>query len=67
MEHHEYPSVFWSDVKSRPSMRALYGQGICLWRLGQAEAARQIFSRMMELNPRDNQGVRLSSPISKRG
>jgi hypothetical protein len=38
-----------------------------LWRLGQAEAARQIFSRMMELNPRDNQGVRLSSPISKRG
>jgi tetratricopeptide (TPR) repeat protein len=58
----EYPSVFWGDVKSRPFMRALYGQGISLWRLGQVEAARQIFSRMMELNPRDNQGVRILLP-----
>jgi tetratricopeptide (TPR) repeat protein len=53
-----YPSVFWGDLRSRPFMRALHGRGLCLWRLGQVDEARQVFSWMLELNPNDNQGAR---------
>jgi tetratricopeptide (TPR) repeat protein len=53
-----YPNPFWLDVDSRPFMRALHGRGLCLWRLERVDAARQVFARMLELNPNDNQGVR---------
>jgi tetratricopeptide (TPR) repeat protein len=53
-----YPGPFWGDVDSRPFMRALHGQGLCLWRLGRVDQARRIFAWMLELNPNDNQGVR---------
>jgi tetratricopeptide (TPR) repeat protein len=54
-----YPGPFWSDVDSRPFMRALHGRGLCLWRLGRTDEARQVFAWMLELNPSDNQGIRL--------
>ncbi|MCJ7550313.1 MAG: tetratricopeptide repeat protein [Anaerolineae bacterium] len=57
-----YPAPFWSDLDSRPFMRALHGQGLCLWRLGQRAAARAVFARMLALNPNDNQGVRFLIP-----
>ncbi|MDH4209216.1 MAG: tetratricopeptide repeat protein [Anaerolineae bacterium] len=53
-----YPGPFWLDVDSRPFMRALHGRGLCLWRLGRVDEARQVFAWMLELNPNDNQGVR---------
>jgi tetratricopeptide (TPR) repeat protein len=53
-----YPGPFWGDVDSRPFMRALHGRGICLWRLGRTDEARQVFAWMLGLNPNDNQGVR---------
>jgi tetratricopeptide (TPR) repeat protein len=53
-----YPHSFWLDVDSRPFMRALHGRGLCLWRLGRMDEARQVFAWMLELNPNDNQGVR---------
>jgi tetratricopeptide (TPR) repeat protein len=53
-----YPAPFWLDVDSRPFMRALHGRGLCLWRMGRVDEARQIFAQMLELNPNDNQGVR---------
>lgn len=53
-----YPRPFWLDVDSRPFMRALHGRGLCLWRLGRVDEARQVFSQMMDLNPNDNQGIR---------
>ncbi|MGC9395895.1 MAG: hypothetical protein ACP5J4_13705 [Anaerolineae bacterium] len=53
-----YSRPFWGDLDSRPFMRALHGQGLCLWRLGQTEKARDIFAWMLTLNPNDNQGVR---------
>jgi tetratricopeptide (TPR) repeat protein len=53
-----YPGPFWFDVDSRPFMRALHGRGLCLWRLGRTDEARQVFAWMLELNPHDNQGVR---------
>lgn len=53
-----YAPPFWLDVDSRPFMRALHGRGLCLWRLGRVEEARQVFAWMLDLNPNDNQGVR---------
>ena len=53
-----YPGPFWGDVDSRPFMRALHGRGLCLWRLGRRDDARQVFAWMLELNPNDNQGAR---------
>ena len=53
-----YSRPFWGDLDSRPFMRALHGQGLCLWRLGRAEKAREVFAWMLTLNPNDNQGVR---------
>jgi tetratricopeptide (TPR) repeat protein len=53
-----YPAPFWLDVDSRPFMRALHGRGLCLWRLGRIDEARQVLALMLELNPNDNQGVR---------
>jgi tetratricopeptide (TPR) repeat protein len=53
-----YPHPFWLDLDSRPFMRALHGRGLCLWRLGRVEEARQVFAWMLELNPNDNQGIR---------
>lgn len=54
----KYPHSFWGDVDSRPFMRALHGRGLCLWRLDRTAEARQIFARMLKLNPNDNQGAR---------
>ena len=53
-----YRRPFWGDLDSRPFMRALHGQGLCLWRLGETAKARGIFAWMLALNPNDNQGVR---------
>lgn len=48
----------WGYLYNRPFLRALHGYGLCLWRLGNPDAALRIFERMFSLNPTDNQGVR---------
>ena len=48
----------WEYIDNRPFMRCLYGFGQCLWRSGDMAAARQVFERMLWLNPRDNQGAK---------
>lgn len=48
----------WGFIDNRPYLRCLHGYGLCLWRSGKTEAAREIFERMLWLNPRDNQGAR---------
>ncbi len=53
-----YTRPFWGDLDSRPFMRALHGQGLCLWRLGQTKKACEVFGWMLTLNPNDNQGAR---------
>lgn len=58
----QYPGPFWGDLDSRPFLRALHGRGLCLWRLERASEAREIFTRMLALNPNDNQGVRFLVP-----
>jgi hypothetical protein len=36
----------------------MHGYGLCLWRLGRWDEAAQVFSRMLWMNPADNQGAR---------
>jgi tetratricopeptide (TPR) repeat protein len=48
----------WGWIDNRPFLRCMHGFGLCLWRLKRFKDARNIFDRMLWLNPSDNQGVR---------
>ena len=48
----------WGFMDNRPFLRCMQGYGLCLWRLGHFQAAEQIFTRKLWLNPSDNQGAR---------
>jgi hypothetical protein len=48
----------WGHVENRPFLRCLYGYGLCLRRLGRFNEAEEIFTRLLWLNPADNQGAR---------
>lgn len=51
-------TLAWGCLYNRPFLRALHGLGLCRWRLGDLDRAADIFTRILKLNPRDNQGVR---------
>lgn len=48
----------WGHVENRPFLRCLHGYGLCLQRLGWLSEAEEVFTRLLWLNPTDNQGVR---------
>jgi len=48
----------WGHINNRPFLRCLHGYGLSLWRLGKSEEAREVFNRILWLNPLDNQGIR---------
>ncbi len=48
----------WGHINNRPFLRCLNGYGLCLWRLGRFNEADEVFTRILWLNPTDNQGVR---------
>jgi tetratricopeptide (TPR) repeat protein len=48
----------WGHINNRPFLRCLHGYGLSLWRLGKSDEAREVFNRMLWLNPLDNQGIR---------
>jgi hypothetical protein len=50
----------WGLVDNRPFLRCLHGVGLSLWRLGDREEAAKAFTRMLWLNPSDNQGERFN-------
>ena len=50
--------AFWGDVSTRPYMRARLGLAECLCAQGELDAAAGHFRALLQLNPRDNQGVR---------
>ena len=59
--------LHWGHIKNRPFLRCMQGYGLCLWRLGQLKEAEEVFTRMLWLNPTDNQGVRfLLSEVRER-
>lgn len=48
----------WSMLDNRPHLRCLKGLGLSEWRLGNVDAARDIFRRLMIMSPMDNVGAR---------
>jgi hypothetical protein len=58
--------LHWGDIDNRPFLRCMHGYGLCLSRLGRVEEAKDVFTRMLWLNPTDNQGVRSLLGESKR-
>jgi tetratricopeptide (TPR) repeat protein len=54
---------WWEDHETRPYMRALYGRAMTEWHQGRfAETAKDL-EKLLNLNPRDNQGVRFLIPL----
>ena len=54
----QWEGIFWSAIETRPYMRACAGAAELAWMLGQRTRAIALFTRMLQLNPGDNQGVR---------
>jgi hypothetical protein len=50
----------WGRIDNRPYFRCLHGYGLCLWRLKRFDEAAAVFTRMLWMNPADNQGVRFN-------
>ena len=48
----------WGRINNRPFLRCMHGYGLSLWRLGLSEETRNVYERMLWLNPTDNQGIR---------
>jgi len=57
----------WGIIENRPFLRCLHGYGLCLWRFGRLREAEKVFTRMLWLNPDDNQGVRAELADVKEG
>lgn len=57
----------WGCVHNRPFLRCLAGYGLCLWRFGRMRDAEKVFTRMLWLNPADNQGARFNLYNVKEG
>ena len=50
----------WGLIDNRPYLRCLHGYGLCLWCLNRFDEAAAVFTRMLLLNPSDNQGARFN-------
>ena len=50
----------WGLIDNRPYLRCLHGMGLCAWRRGDLRAASAVFTKMLWLNPGDNQGARFN-------
>jgi len=50
----------WRLIDNRPYLRCLHGYGLCLWRLKRFSDAAAVFTRMLWMNPSDNQGARFN-------
>jgi len=50
--------LHWGHINNRPFLRCMHGYGLSLSRLGRHKEAEEIFTRMLWLNPTDNQGAR---------
>jgi tetratricopeptide (TPR) repeat protein len=53
----DYVGEFWTFLETRPYMRALYNLGKTCAELGDAQQAAAHFTKMLELNPTDDQNA----------
>jgi len=58
-EFEEYRGSFWGVLETRPYMRALLELAMVLDISGETERSVEIMQEMLDLNPNDNQGVRM--------
>lgn len=65
----EYDGQFWGALETRPYMRARAGLAGALWNLGDVDGAIAEYRGLLDLNPDDNQGIRilLSSLLAEEG
>ena len=57
----EFKNVLrWGMIDNRPYLRCLHGYALCLWRLKRFDEAAAVFTRMLWMNPSDNQGARFN-------
>jgi len=54
------PVLLWGPIDNRPYLRCLHGYGLCLWRQKRFDEATAVFTRMLWMNPSDNQGTRFN-------
>jgi tetratricopeptide (TPR) repeat protein len=54
---------WWSDLETRPFLRALYGHAMIEWQQGHFSQTAADLRRLLTLNPSDNQGVRFLIPL----
>ena len=54
---------WWSDLETRPYLRALYGHAMTEWQQGRFSQTSTDLQRLLLLNPSDNQGVRFLIPL----
>lgn len=57
----------WGLIDNRPFLRCLHGVGLCAWRLGDRRGAKAVFTKMLWLNPSDNQGARFNLAAAEAG
>lgn len=55
--------AWWTNRETRPVLRALYGRAMTLWHQGNHLRAAEQFEKLLELNRKDNQGVRFFIPL----
>jgi len=54
---------WWTSRETRPLLRSLYGRAMTLWHQGHHADAADQFEHLLDLNARDNQGVRFFIPL----
>ncbi len=54
---------WWSDLETRPYLRALYGHAMIEWQQGRFTQTAADLQQILNLNPSDNQGVRFLIPL----
>lgn len=56
-------SAWWQSRETRPALRALYGLGMTWWHQGNYSEAVQVLQKLLQINPKDHQGVRFFIPL----
>lgn len=56
-------TAWWENRETRPYLRALYGRAMTLWHRGRHSETAEQLQELLDLNPRDNQGVRFFIPL----
>jgi tetratricopeptide (TPR) repeat protein len=54
---------WWTDLETRPYLRAIYGRAMTLWHQQRYAGAAETLADLLEMNPLDHQGARFLVPM----